>query len=129
MNNVYILLELAKLDSEVYNLLMRASKPFNAFINSNTGLRATIRDSFLTRREYFGPPLWHALLVVFTFKGQRHRLDGPAKVMTVHRGSGSMEAPNNQRILFTAGQTGSAWWERDQCTRAEITDSQNEPTG
>jgi len=49
MNNVYILLELAKLDSEVYNLMMRASKPFNKFINSNTGLRATVRDSFLTR--------------------------------------------------------------------------------
>ena len=127
MNNVYILLELAKLDSEVYNLLMRASKPFNTFINSNVGLRATIRDSVLTRRDY-GRPGWYHQSTLFTFKGSIHRLDGPASILTVYIGTGCMDGPDNTTIEFNAGQTGSVWWEQGTVKRYKITDSQNAPS-
>jgi hypothetical protein len=122
MNNVYILLELAKLDSEVYNLLMRASKPFNAFINSNVGLRAIIRDSFLKKTVYAPGH------TSYTFKRKLHRLDGPAVITTGSRYAVLVTVEPGRAVQVKEGTTARSWWQVGEFKRTEITDSRSEPS-
>lgn len=85
MNNVYILLELARADKTgvVYEKLMVASKPFYLFITANRGLGIELRESFLTmtqtvRVNWLEPGATTTQVVWRNYKGHLHRKDGYA---------------------------------------------------
>lgn len=73
-NNVYLILEIVKVDKSglAYNLFMRASKPFYEFITKNKAIGAQIRDSFLAVEH------WNSGSIVYKYRGECHRIDGPA---------------------------------------------------
>ena len=73
-NNVYLILEIVKVDKSglAYNLFTRASKPFYEFITKNKAIGAQIRDSFLAVEH------WNSGSIVYKYRGECHRIDGPA---------------------------------------------------
>lgn len=75
MNNVYILLEIARWDrtGEVLQLLVYASKALYLFLKANRGALVRLRDSWLTMRVKSD-----AVVVYRDWRGRIHRRDGPA---------------------------------------------------
>jgi hypothetical protein len=76
MNNVYLLLELARWDrsGRVLQTLMCASKPLYLYLKQNKNVCAALRDSWLTVKKTSTSTRY------YDWDWRLHRLDGPASI-------------------------------------------------